>query len=805
MKIIRKYNVYLNTWENIALPGSALVRYLDAIGKPDALIKVGAVIPEKNDVESEIKAAEAKVRLDGVLRFGIEDNGIKYRAFCAGSSDIRNGAFVCLDETVIPQVGSWIMCGLKANGMNIYVKKLLAYMGLVLSSTRDFSEVFGNMIDINRVVVVPDYEVNVSGIVDFVDESGVRFNKEETVAINAFDGAALIDPRLTNGQAATLRTSAAGMKICAFPVDYKAFAKAHGIREVKDLWDVSHKIENVDLILTESCFKFAKQTESWREYVAEFKRLGHEFLVCVQEHAPALKALSYQAMQTLVAGNRDDALHFVAHAKRTVLKYRQQKYAANLLGKHASDAAKLYPDLMDDPWHEARLQAAYRGRRDKMIGGKVPALGYNAFLAPDIVAMMQAIFGLPVVGVLKAGECSCNTVPNGSTDVVRYPHLGHEHVILQNKSDASWYFTGPTFYLNIWDFTTVRLRADYDGDHVWFSQDAHLLRLIRKTDHMLGNIAVDWIAPKAAKVTVTSRHIRDFLSVNTQGSQIGIYADNFTKFWGQLPTLLDDETITLEEARKVWCWLEWAGNVLIDSAKHGSAKVAMPKYVRKYTDFALPAFCEYAKSDKEHPVGSDHWQKRCSHSGGFVDRYSDLIRENVPETLEIEEFDKLDCDFRMLQIEPGRKVGRMAGLWRDGRHDRQTGAWVDRGFFNEIAFRHSEEYKIVERSDNMSARVDWDELRGKQAFEEIKAWAEEREGSIEEAYDVIVVRLFTMAADRKRSAGGNVLFQAFWRIFGEMAVEAVRRNTRHINRDYLEEEFVDDLADLDRDFIDFED
>lgn len=779
MKTCKVYNVMADKMEEVVLFSSAMMRKLESMGRMDAIIKVDGEIDSRASEEDQ---AVAMQRLSEIVANGYEYNGHVYRPFFAGSSDIRKSTSGWLDETLLPVMGKWAMCGLRTADLNVAVNKYMSYIGLLMSATRSFRSVYGTTLNIRRVCVVPDHEVSVTGVFDYVEGNDVYEDVKRTIKINAFDGAALIMPEITGNKASTLRMP--WTKPCAFPFDFRAFAKERGRKSVIDFWGKTVDLDDVDLILTESCFKMAKQYKSWSQYCDAFEELGHEIGVCVEEHAPKAKAMPYQQLQTLGSCDHDDVLTFAAKAKKSVYKYTKAEGAAKLLGGNLAKAAALYPDLLAEPFVQNRVQEAYASKRLRIMGGKVPELGYNAFLAPDLVAMMEAILGLPVVGALKVGECSCSNCRNGDVDVTRNPHLDHAHVILVNRKKASKWFMGPTMYINIFDLTTIRLRADYDGDHVWYSQDKDLLRLVYRTNMNLDNGAIDWDAPKAPKSKINRSTIAQFVKSLTQGSQIGVYADAMTKMWN----LYYEGELSDQELRYACAWLTYAGNVLIDAAKHGSANVQVPNQIKAIFKELLPEYCRYAKADSTRPIDDPVWDTKCTRRDSFADQYSKAAEENIPEHLEIEGSSNFVFDPSVLMIDPHRKSGGLTGLCVMGTLNAEKMKYENEGIFQEIAFRHADEWgELQKNADNLNKRQTWEEVRGKAAFEEIKAWAEAHGSTVEAAYDVICRWVF----NKKMSEGYALAIKsAFWRIFGEMAVSTLEKNLQKYN--ISDEELLDD-------------
>ena len=797
---IINYSVVTNTVEPIVLFSSAMLRKLESMNAAaDGIIKVTSAMEVELD---DMQRAAAQANLNHLVATGLDLNGRHYVPFFAGSSDIRKGTSGWIRDDLLKEIGTWAMCGLKTSELNIAVNKYAAYIGLLMSSTRTFQQVYGRALDVRRVCVVPDTYVKVTGKVDFVEGDNVRRIDEHVVEINAFDGAAYIRPEATGGKASTLR--APWVKAMAIPMDFISFAEEHGLSTIiKDYWGNEVDLREIDLVLTESCFKMAGQYKSFQQYQEAFEALGHEICVCVEEHHPRKKAMPYQQLQTLVGGTNVDAMKLAYMTKEVMDAYKDPDQAAGLIGGHLAHAAKLYHGLLAEPYTARIVEESYNAKWTRAIGGKVLGLGYNAFLAPDPIAMLEALYGLPVTGALKAGECYCSNAGLGQVDNTRSPHLDHAHVIMWGVKKPNKYFMGPTMYWNIRDFATLRLRADYDGDHVWYSKNAFLLEAIRKTDRLLENITVDWVAPKAPKSAINRGTLARFFTSLTQTSQIGIYADDFTKFWAWLSNELDKEAITMEEAREVWCWLTYAGNVLIDAAKHGNANVKPPKRVRMFAQMPLPAFCEYAKADSVRPVGSEYWAGKCAKTNGFADMYSEAVRSNVDEHLHVTGSEEFVFDPHVLMIDAHRKIGNLAGLFKQGRrvvdgYD-ETGAQIshyeDEGLFQRLAFASARELEALEDGGNERYHLDcWEKERGRLAFNEIRRWVEERGETMEAAYDIICRGVFNGSASEKYA---YTMKRAFWIFFGEMTVEVL--SDKFCANVFEDELVLPDLDDLDSD------
>ena len=806
MKYINKLNLIENKVDTISLFTSAFTDKLDAmnIDPKDAIVKICAECPKNEEAEAIVKATLANYVSEGYL---LGEN--IYDAFCAGASDARKATATWLRHDLVPELGRWAMCGLNTRNMKLAINKYMAYIGLLFSASKPFADAFGKKLDIRRVAVIKDTDVIVNAVADLVTMESVSHKVNREMVINAFDGFGIIRKDLTKGESVTIR----GPWLKAF-VQATNWSKLFGFccdRGIKasfvDFWGNEIQLKDVDMILTESCFKTVKLYESWDQYCTAFEELEHEVRVCVREHAPKLKGLPYQQGQTLL-GNEDDAMSFAMHAKKTVYKYHDVTGAPKLLRGAHQQAAKMYPALMTEAHTKRAMQEMYTTKRNDMLGGRIPELGYNAFLAPDPVAFAEHLFGLEVKGFLKAGECYCSNCNDGLVDVTRSPHLDNAHVLLNNVTECPL-AEGPTMFINIWDTTTIQLRADYDGDHVWYSQDEHLLRLVNETYEKLNNIPIDWDVAKAEKVQITKSGVANFIINLIHGSEIGLYADALTKMWNQAYN------------QDVCDWLTYAANVLIDAAKHAAVKIKKPDAVTELNKVSLPLFAMYAKADADRPVG-DYWLKerkvmtrrgqevtlppRCAYSGSFLDMYSKKVQENVTETLTVEGLDNEIFDVTKMMIDAHRKIGKLSGLSKKGLYNPETNKFDDCGVFQEIAFRHSTEWnKLVGDTSFFAHRREWEEEVAKEARKEIIAWAraqydgaaEFSDEQIEDAcYDIIVRNIF----NTKMSEGmDTVIKQAFWRIYGDKAVKVLKQNMNSNIPDFDDEEFEElfDISDCD--------
>lgn len=812
MKNIIRVNLVNGTMEEIGIFDSEITRYFDERGMDVSreIIKIKAEVPSgKNESEEtdRINCDLTRYANRG-FQFPVIHKlaGITYVPLFAAASDVRKATSTWINKEVADPFWHWVMCGLNLQNISgrIAINKYMAYIGLLASASKRFEEVFGNTIDIRRVAVVKDRYVKVNGVVDFVHGTEVDHAVEREIEINAFDGFGIIREELTDGESCSLRPGPWG-KVFAQATNFKGLPA-----KFVDFWGREVNTSDVDVIMFESCFKAAKLYKSWEQYCEAFEQLGHHICVCVREHEPKLKGMPYQQTQTLLGDDGDVAL-FAEHSAATVSKYQEMDNAISLLSKWQKAAAKVYHPLLKEAHTARSIQDKYASKKQDMLGGRIPELGYNAFIAPDMVAVIQGVFGYEITGVLKAGECHCANCEKGEVDITRNPHLDNAHVVLNNVERMPFVSKkSPTMFINIWDLTTIKLRCDYDGDHVWYTQNPIVLDLVHRTYEKIGNLPVDWVAPSAPKGIVNKAAITTYIAGLTKGSEIGLYADALTKMWAH------------GYDRDTCAWLTYAGNVLIDAAKHGGIKVEKPEDVKNNDKNSLPEFCRFAKADKERPADSDYWcaeritdsgrvlPPRTAYSGSFEDKFSRKVNELVPDVLTINGLDELVFDSSYMLINPSRKLGRLAGLATKPVYDREAGRWVEGGLFFEIAFRHAEEWKKLINFE--AFRMDhekWEEEKAENARQEMISYVRAQyadvpavqalsdEKILDAVYDIVCRRIFNI----KMSEGlETVVKNAFWRIFGEKCYNVLGAN---VGVDTMDADLViDELDDIDDDDFD---
>jgi len=174
--------------------------------------------------------------------------------------------------------------------------------------------------------------------------------------------------------------------------------------------------------------------------------------------------------------------------------------------------------------------------------------------------------------------------------------------------------------------------------------------------------------------------------------------------------------------------------------------------------------------------------------------YMKAVRDNVAKELRIEGSENFVFDPTVMMHDPANiKPGQsLQGLFVRGRWNSELQKAEGEGLFQKLAFASARELEALRDGNNSVYHVEsWEAERGHIAFEQIRAWVEERGETIEHAYDVIVAAVFCGSRNASE-AYQYTLKRAFWSFFGPMAIDTIRSN---VNADVFDSdlELPDDL------------
>lgn len=552
--------------------------------------------------------------------FGFLFNGEKYRYFTSSAGQIRKKKAVFIKETVWSSIEKTIMCGLTVDTINAKggnnVNKHLAYMALSNSATDEWCE-----FDIDRSIVIDDFETNVYGTYDFVDEIAYTITrKTDFVPIPHTDGAGMILPSLSQKN---FMFRAPWIKGLLGVFDFVKFINTHGCSPtIADIYGQEHDIltEDIQVIFTKSQFKMYKYYNSWDEYKYFYKQYGCSAGKCnIEEDRIKNAKINYQMLQTLtnITDEEINLLTFksierisnICSSKETMLDILGvTPYNVNMTP--FQKALKLYPSLLNDTYAKDVIREVKNSLLKKYRSGKLEVTGKYTFIIPDLYAACEYWF-MHIEhpkGLLDDKEVFCWLFEHyEKLDCLRSPHLYKEHAIRFNVANHAYedratkireWFTTNALYTSTHDLISKILQFDCDGDKSLVVADSDFVRIAER--NMNGIVPLYYNMRKAEPTELTNKTIYAGLNKAFTSGNIGIYSNDISKIWNH-DVFINGTSEEKQKALDVVKLLCMENNFCIDSAK----TLYMPtrvdwfqSVVSKYTNSKLPAFFEFAK-DKD--------------------------------------------------------------------------------------------------------------------------------------------------------------------------------------------------------------
>jgi hypothetical protein len=598
--------------------------------------------------------------------FGFMYKGEKYKYLTSSAGQIRKKKAVFIKESVWNKYEKTIMCGLTIDKINSKggnnVNKHLAYMALTNSATDEWED-----FDIDKTIVIDDFETNVFGTYDLIDDVTYSITRESgSVPIPHSDGCGMI----LYGRNKMVRLPWVKGLLGVF--DYISLIKENGWSPIiKDIYGKEHNIieEDIQIIFTKSQFKMAKYYDSWDEYKEYFKQYNCKAGYCNEEETRIKDSkINYQELQTLTDTTDEDLEYMIEKSVKklnNICKTREGLF--NVFGitpynTHPTplqQAVKIYPNLLNDEYMKITIREIKNGLLKKYRAGKLEIDGKYTFLMPDFYAACEYWFGHieNPIGLLADSEVFCDLFRHSEkVDCLRSPHLYKEHAVRFNVASNAFpekrekikkWFTTSAIYTSCHDLISKILQFDVDGDHSLVIGDKRFIEIVEKS--MRGIVPLYYNMKKAEPCELTPQNIYKGLNSAFTGGNIGIYSNNISKIWNSdiFVNGTDEEKQSATNIVKLLCM---ENNFTIDYAKT-LYKPERPKHIdsdiKEFTRKKVPHFFYYAK-DKEKA------QVECKNNS-LVNKLEDVIKDM---RLDFRGLDLGKIDYRLLMNKPRIQVNQ---------------------------------------------------------------------------------------------------------------------------------------------------
>lgn len=533
-------------------------------------------------------------------RKGFKINGIKYIRLLGTNGGIKNSTIVFVSERLAPELRRRIDNGRKMD-KELVPAKLEAYQALVCSGSIPVPMP-------NGIAVVNDCVTHFKAdVININDEKPgepvMELQENADIELNESDGYGIMLPSLAKKWSDALQldylvsgvnTRFSWEKGMVFTFDFLDFAdKVAGTRIIHDAWGNDVDLSNVELILTTSMLKLWDSYDCCEDYVRNCVENGYTF--GVTKTCPANlereRNLNYQFIQSYELDDEqvEELIAPTINEIHDILSLDWRKSVLFLKGACMSDESVDFIDsdfakaimvdrrMMNDPFVKKKIYALIKKRITDAKIGVIKVHGNYSIISGDPYSLCQSMFGLPVTGLLKAGEIYNKYWLDCGTDKLacfRAPMTCHNNIRLMRvgKSEEMqyWYrYMTTCTILNSWDTATHALNgADKDGDIVLLTDNPVLVNNLRELPALM------CVQRKARKI-VPSEDDMIQANIDSFGDDIGKTTNRITSMFDVIAQFQKDS----EEYRvldyRIKCGQLYQQNA-IDKAKGIIAK-PMPR------------------------------------------------------------------------------------------------------------------------------------------------------------------------------------------------------------------------------------
>lgn len=493
-----------------------------------------------------------------IILNGFDYNGNHYVYFSSSAGQIRTKKAVFVNEAKYNKCKPKLMCGLTVDHINdcggMNINKFLAYLALANSATDLWEDVLGVPFDINRCIVVDDFETEILTTVDNIDyqtyeiTSGVHMK----VPIPHTDGCGMISPEVSKKN---FMVRLPWIKGLLGSFDYKQFILENNCSPiVKDIWGKEYDIfkDNIQVIFTKSQLKMYKYYSSWDEYKQYFNKYQCEAGICnlEEEHIPNAK-INYQMLQTLYDATDAEIKDICKHPNKKIaeisdsLRNALDFFGVNLNSEYDNNkdwfqkALKIYPELITDPASKQDLKDLKNSLVNKYRGAKLDVVGKFTFVLPDLYAFCEWLFGgiAEPIGLLGENEVFCRLYKNSDElDCLRSPHLYVEHAIRNNVCNKKYrnqylkdWFNTDAIYASTHDAMSKMLQFDVDGDRLLVLSQKKIIEMAKRCTKDVYPLYYEM--KKAKAELINNQNLYNGLKLAFTGGRIGGISNNITKIW----------------------------------------------------------------------------------------------------------------------------------------------------------------------------------------------------------------------------------------------------------------------------------
>lgn len=604
-----------------------------------------------------MKIANQTLIFDQIQKRGLMIEDKKYVFFTSTTNQMKEGEFVLIQEDFYKENQKKFMCGLTDEIINqnggCNRGKYLAYKGLALSASI-IPE--GYAIDIEKCLVVPDFETSINEEVEFIginhnnrEFTGIERRKED-VPIPQTDGAGMF---LSGVLPASAQIRCAHLKGAIFPFDFRKFLQQDQVEGIKpnpmilDAWGDPHDIikEDIQVIFTASQLKMWRYYNSWNDYKKAFH--DNDMRIAINKFADTdpkgYAKTSYQFIQTLSSEKLTDEK--IAELCADTIEYLDKlKNDLDTMIKIASKeddyislALEQHKELIYDEYIQSKLESKFKSERNDTRGNKLILKdSLYSYICPDLYAFCTWLFcGIKnPKGIIPRNyvyNSFFNDKPYDVVDCLRSPHLYVEHGIRklvkgEVLDKCKEWFNDYDTIVSSHDLLCKLLMFDTDGDEILLTPNKTIIECV--PDDI---VPLYYIPFEPTKSEINNETIYEAIVSCMEHTQIGDISNVMTKNYNNPDTDM--------EFNKIMCCYN---NLSIDYPKTQNI-VKLGTYEAKYNALKgenNPYFFVYAKGKSKESckkIGNSNADRVCRYihksTGNKKYKWKDSERKFNPSIL----------------------------------------------------------------------------------------------------------------------------------------------------------------------------
>lgn len=557
--------------------------------------------------------------MKSLITNGFIYDGHEYDFFTASAGQTKSKKFVAIRKDLKQKHWNKLTAGLSVDEINskggCNTAKYLAYVSLCSSMSKVWEG-----FDIDKAIVVDDFQNEVTGEVDFIDYDTYEITHGiKTLPMEQNDGCGMMLPCVSTKDFVIRLPWFKGL-MGVF--DFRKFIEVKGCSPIiKDIYGTEHNVieEDIQIIFSKSQFKMYKYYADWNDYKERFKQNRCEACIGNEEDSEFanVRNINYQMVQTLRCLSNDDIKQLAQPNIDEILKLgisTQNKtvdkdYILGIFGATKDNRNKSpfqkclyeYPEMLQDKYIKEQLKSKKESLVKELYSAKFLVEGNYTFAVPDLYAFCEHLFiGIENPnGLLKSGEVSCKLFENGiELDCLRSPHLYCEHCVETNNIQDEW-FTTNSIYTNTYDFMSRIEALDWDGDHLFVCSNKIIIEAAKKVINKLNICPLYYEMKKADSIEINNDTLFRCMEMAFNSKSIGYYSNAITKIWNIGRN--NDWSLTDEQV-KVIKLLVGENNFQIDYFKtmYMPTRPESVNYIiSKYLNVKVPRFFEYAKDYEE--------------------------------------------------------------------------------------------------------------------------------------------------------------------------------------------------------------